>query len=259
MIPIAFVTEWRNIAPWKEDVQVEQDLIISRSLTAIFNDAFLKEKLAFRGGTALHKIYFKTPLRYSEDIDLVQVNKEPIGPIIDHLRSCLQFIGKPQIKQSNHNNTLLFSIESSFGPKIKLKVEINTREQFVIKGFQYIPYSVESSWHKSEAIIKTFFLEELLATKLRALYQRKKGRDLFDLFYAIKNTSCDMQQIVTIWKKYMIAEGSVVTKEVFRQNLIEKTNSLTFTNDLNMIIKEGYLYDFKHAYLEIVSNLIELI
>ena len=51
-------------------------------MIALFSDPFLKEYVAFRGGTALHKIYLKPQARYSEDIDLVQIKEGPIKPIL---------------------------------------------------------------------------------------------------------------------------------------------------------------------------------
>lgn len=74
MIPKPYIAKWQKHAPWKEFSQVEQDLIISRTLIELFSDDFLKENLAFRGGTALHKLYLNPAPRYSEDIDLVQIN-----------------------------------------------------------------------------------------------------------------------------------------------------------------------------------------
>ena len=76
MIPVSYITEWSEIAPWPQNRQVEQDLIICRALCAIYSNQFLSEHLAFRGGTALGKLYLKPQPRYSEDIDLVQVNPE---------------------------------------------------------------------------------------------------------------------------------------------------------------------------------------
>ncbi len=71
MIPRAYITEWTQFAPWQLNEQVEQDLIISRALVEIFSDEYLSHELAFRGGTALHKLFLQSPSRYSEDIDLV--------------------------------------------------------------------------------------------------------------------------------------------------------------------------------------------
>lgn len=89
MIPRDYITEWRAHAPWVQDFQVEQDLVISRALVAIFNHPVLAKSLAFRGGTALHKLHLKPAARYSEDIDLVQIRAEPAGPIMSALRDVL--------------------------------------------------------------------------------------------------------------------------------------------------------------------------
>jgi len=89
MIQRAFITQWGKVAPWRSLRQVEQDLIICRALVSIYQDAFLAEHLAFRGGTALHKLYLQPQPRYSEDIDLVQVQAEPIRETIDHHLSVL--------------------------------------------------------------------------------------------------------------------------------------------------------------------------
>lgn len=53
MIPHDYITEWRAVAPWVQDFQVEQDLVISRALVEIFSYVHLRDALAFRGGTAL--------------------------------------------------------------------------------------------------------------------------------------------------------------------------------------------------------------
>lgn len=243
MIPQAYINEWRFHAPWQEDYQIEQDLIICRALNSIFNDDVLKDKLAFRGGTALHKLFINPPVRYSEDIDLVQINKEPFGDMINRLRDCLSFLGQPRLRQKAHNNTLVFQVDSNLGPKIKIKVEVNTREQFSILGYKKIPFEVNSSWHASKSLITTFELEEILATKLRALYQRKKGRDLFDLWYALDKTNCSANLIVEVWTKYMAAEGNRISRKEFEMNLSEKMTTSLFLTDMKPLIKLGIDYD----------------
>lgn len=65
MINRTAITQWNKIVPWNDNAQVEQDLIISRALVAIFSDKFLASQLAFRGGTALHKLYLSPQPRYS--------------------------------------------------------------------------------------------------------------------------------------------------------------------------------------------------
>ena len=89
MIPRDYVTEWRAQAPWVQDAQVEQDLVIARALVELFSHAAVAGGLAFRGGTALYKLYLTPPARYSEDIDLVQTAPGPIGPVMDGVRASL--------------------------------------------------------------------------------------------------------------------------------------------------------------------------
>ena len=64
--------------PWADDAQVEQDLVLSRAVIELFGDDGLANTLALRGGTALYKLFLERPYRYSEDIDLVQIETGPI-------------------------------------------------------------------------------------------------------------------------------------------------------------------------------------
>ena len=92
MIRKYLVDEWRQTAPWANDSQVEQDLIISRALIDLFSDPLIQSSMVFRGGTALNKLVFKPSARFSEDIDLVQIQAAPIGPVINAIRKALNWI-----------------------------------------------------------------------------------------------------------------------------------------------------------------------
>ncbi len=83
MISPAYITEWSQHCPWNSPAQVQQDLVLSRGLVEIYSDPLLKERLLFRGGTALHKIVLQPAARYSEDLDFVQLREEPIGSTLD--------------------------------------------------------------------------------------------------------------------------------------------------------------------------------
>lgn len=171
MIPQAFITEWSANAPWINPEQIEQDLIISRAIVEIFTDSFLRTQLAFRGGTAIHKLYFQPQPRYSEDIDLVQINAGPIKPIVQQLQHVLGFLGQASVSRTRINTALKFKVQSEIPPTvpIRLKIETNGREHFTVLGHSKFPYVVNSSWFTGSAEITTFQLEELLGTKMRAL------------------------------------------------------------------------------------------
>lgn len=184
MIPRANITAWRAVAPWPIDAQVEQDLVISRALVELYSRPTISDALAFRGGTALHKLLLPAPGRYSEDIDLVQTEPGPIGPLLDAIREALDpWLGTPGRKQTEDGATLLYRFESSGLPTqpMRLKVEINTREHGSVHALPRHEFQVANPWFTGSAEVLTYAPAELLGTKLRALYQRKKGRDLFDL------------------------------------------------------------------------------
>lgn len=205
MINRGSITQWRTQAPWNTNEQVEQDLIICRALVAIFSDAFLASHLAFRGGTALHKLYLTPQSRYSEDINLVQINPGPIKQILSRLGEMLDFLPGKVVKQKRYNNTMLFRMESEIPPAIpiRLKIEINCFEHFNELGLVKVPFSIENSWFSGKCELTTYALEELLGTKLRALYQRKKGRDLFDLHKALTSTEVNIDLVIRCYKRYM--------------------------------------------------------
>ena len=109
MIPRSAITHWNQQVPWEDIANVEQDLIITRALTDIFADEFLSKELAFRRGTALHKLYLSPQPRYSEDIDLVQINPGPIKPVLFRLGEVLSYLPDKVIKPKRFNNTMLFA------------------------------------------------------------------------------------------------------------------------------------------------------
>jgi predicted nucleotidyltransferase component of viral defense system len=262
VIPRAHIEEWRATAAWPMDAQVEQDLIICRALVAIFSDPILNDRLAFRGGTALHKLYIMPQTRYSEDIDLVQKNAEPIREILDRLRAALAFLGEPTVQQTAMSNKLLFRFASEVPPvaRMRLKVEINCREHFSVLGYAAMPYAVRSNWFDGECTLVTYPLEELLGTKLRALYQRSKGRDLYDLHRAITIARPDCGKIMHCYREYM--KASVTTppsRREYSQNLDEKMRDPDFLNDLEMLLKPGEEYDPVEAYRAVTAVLIEKI
>jgi len=261
MIPQQYITEWSEIAPWKANEQVELDLIICRSLVELFSDEIIAEKLAFRGGTALHKLFLEPQPRYSEDIDLVQISAEPFGPSIDKIRKLLSFLGEPKIKQKDRNTTMIFNFESEIQPVqvLKLKVETNCREHFSVFNLKEKIFKVNSPWFNGECNITTYEVEELLGTKLRALYQRKKGRDLYDLFKALKtNDSLSKEKIIQVFQHYMKHEVTgIPSKASYLKNLEDKMNDPEFLGDTTALLRPDETYDPIEGFTLVKKELIE--
>ena len=262
MIPQAYITEWSNNVPWQTNEQVEQDLVICRTLVEIFSDDFLSSSLAFRGGTALHKLFLQPQPRYSEGIDLVQIRPEPIKETIQRLQKRLSFIDKNSVVDPRkHNNTLKFRFESEFPPvfPLKIKVEINCREHFTVLGYQKFPFEVKSSWFTGSCNITTYRLEELLGTKLRALYQRRKGRDLYDMYKAlIQVPELDKQAILQCYQSYMeFVVSQLPTKKQFIQNMEAKMQDAEFLGDTAALIRPDEKYNQQEAFELVRTEIIE--
>jgi len=262
MIPQSYITEWSNVVPWQSNEQIEQDLLICRSLVAIYSDEFLSSSLAFRGGTALHKLYINPQPRYSEDIDLVQIRPEPIKETIKKIQERLSFINTSSVVDPRkNNNTLRFRCDSEFLPiqRLKIKVEINCREHFTVLGYRELPFEVRSSWYTGLSQITTYQLEELVGTKLRALYQRKKGRDLYDIYKAlIQVPDLDKNAIVHCFREYMkFVVGQVPTKKQFIKNLDAKILDTEFSGDIVAIIRPKEIYNSTEAYELVRTQLLE--
>jgi len=262
VIPRDYITSWRAKVPWVQDFQVEQDLVISRALVEIFSKRELSAALAFRGGTALHKLHINPPARYSEDIDLVQIHAGAIGPTLTALRGVLDsWLGDPQRKQNEGRVTFDYRFDSEDAPplRLRLKVEINSREHFTVFGRKTIPFAVDSRWFQGSTKIVTYELEELLGTKLRALYQRKKGRDLFDLAAALEATTVNPACIVEAFTAYMKNEGKHVTRALFERNLAEKRKSAQFSADIAPLLASGYTWDKDRAAETVSTRMIALL
>lgn len=257
MIPLSAITAWRSHAPWFEDAYVEQDLALSRALVELFSEPIIAAHLAFRGGTALNKLHFTPPARYSEDIDLVQVAPGPLGDIMTVMRERLTpWLGEPKWKQSQGRVTFAYRFESEVPPvtPMKLKVEINTREHFAVLGVIRRPFSIANPWFAGACEIPTYELAELLGTKLRALYQRRKGRDLFDLHEAFARVpGLDPALIVACFERYMAQGQTPVSRAEFEANLAAKVAEHVFLDDIAPLLQPGRLYD-PHAAYELVSR-----
>jgi predicted nucleotidyltransferase component of viral defense system len=250
VIPRAHITAWRAHAPWPLDEQVEQDLVLSRALSDIFARPGLQQALAFRGGTALHKLFFDPPGRYSEDLDLVQVESGPIGPVLAEVREALDpWLGEPRWKQVTDSVKLLYRYETTAQPvrSVRVKIEIDTREHFSVEGLRRMPFEVRSPWHAAHGEITTFTLEELMATKMRALYQRRKGRDLYDLWLALTTLSPDSQRVARCLGEYLGRVGLRVSRAEFEANMAEKLASRDFRSDVTQLLRDGADYDVRVA------------
>ena len=234
MIPAIAIEDWANTVSWPNPDQLEQDLTLARLIVEIANDPYLGDELVFRGGTCLHKLHLSPGLRYSEDLDYVRRSSGGIGELLAALR------------RVGERLAMLVAIDLSKYPKVKLrapfesgngtmriKIEVNTYERSPSQLLVSVPFSVRSPWFAGTAEVQTFHPAELVSTKLRALYQRSKGRDLFDLWLALTRLGIPPDEILTSFAPY---RPEKYTGPLAIANLKLKLQDNLFRRDLDALV-----------------------
>jgi len=249
VIPYDAITAWGVAHPWPTREQVEQDLLLSRAICAIASDPYLGEELVFRGGTALHKLLLDTPLRYSEDLDYVRTTASGIGPLTAALTQLGESLGFEVRTRVGEHPKVLWRTTATTGSPLRLKIEVNTYERSPALALVRHPHVVTSLWWSGAADVQTFQPAELVATKIRALYQRSKGRDLFDLWLALTHLGLAPDAILAAFAPYRPAG---LTAASATANLTAKLADRTFRLDIEPLVRrppEGYTVDEAAAYV----------
>jgi predicted nucleotidyltransferase component of viral defense system len=208
-------------------------------MVEIANDELLRSELRLRGGTCLHKLHLDRPFRYSEDLDYVRSTHSGFGPYVDAIRAIGESAGLTvtSVQRSGQNVHVIFDADPTTPPgTIRIKIETNVAETTPYRDPITIPHAVDSRWWSGEADIPTFMLEELLGTKLRALYQRSKGRDLFDHWLFLTTHDLDYDAIIGAFQHYMTDDA--FTYPQLAQNLKVKLLNAEFRNDLEELVIE---------------------
>ncbi len=256
MIPAAHITHWSNRVPWPTRDQVEQDLILSRLIIGISSHIELASELVFRGGTCLHKLHLPAPLRYSEDLDYVRVSRTPIGPVFDALRDVGAEMGFSSRTEITVHPKIRYSAVFDSGIAMRIKVEINTHETSPARPLIRIPHVVESPWWAGRGDVLTFTPTELLATKLRALHQRRKGRDLFDLWLGLTHLGLDPLEIVACLAPY---RPSGYTSKAALATFNGHMTNTAFRRDMEPLVAADLGYDIEEAAQIVATELLELV
>ena len=197
MMQQTHLTAWQAHAPWPKRSQIEQDLRLSRGVAAIFGDEVIREHLAMRGGTVLHKAHLAPAARYSEDIDLVLVKSMDTDTLDGHLRRVLTpVLGRPSdsliadawlairnvLRPSKILRTAYKFIPLGLQREETIKVEVNLNESASLYPLVDVALDVlDEDGDRMQATARSYDINEMLGTKTRALMQREQGRDLFDL------------------------------------------------------------------------------
>ena len=276
MIPITRqdILFHQSIVPWSAQYQVEQDLLLCRAMTAMFDDSFLSSQIAMRGATLLHKVLLAPPARYSEDIDLVVVGPRPAEHIRRAFRRVLKdVLGLPKasvwdtISLALRNTVkpsrvlrMTFSVRSIMEPgrSLDLVVEANVTERTPHRPVVEIPFSFPFRGETVQTRIKGYDIHEMLGTKMRAMFQRRRGRDLFDLYWALTGSESriDPSAVIESFQHYMKHEGTRAGRAEFIGILEAHLNDRGFCSDTESLLRNGINYDPQNAGQYVIANLL---
>lgn len=204
------------------DRTIEKDYVLTWVLHAIANSP-LREQMAFKGGTALKKIYIPE-YRFSEDLDFTLLDLEMtnealasnIAALFQWLRENANLaleIRKIDVHASgdpafylNYVGPLQGQIASRF-----LKVDF-TRGEVLAFPLRELPVlSPYSDLKGREALLPVYSLEEILAEKLRSLLTRAEPRDLYDIHYILDHQLVDVEEMKFRMTEKFTAKGFVVS------------------------------------------------
>lgn len=265
------------VVPWAAQYQVEQDLLLCRAMVALFDDKFLRPQIAMRGGTLLHKVHLAPPARYSQDIDLVAVGTRPP----DHIRRAIRrvladVLGTPKasvwdtialaIRNTVKPSRVLrmtYSARSIIEPNrvLEIVVEANVTERKPHRAVVEMPFSFPFRDEAVQTHIKGFDIHEMLGTKMRAMFQRKRGRDLFDLYWTLTKspTPVDPAAIIASFEHYLKQEGTKAGRAEFIGILDNHLKDRGFCSDMQPLLRTGITYDPQAAGKYVKTHLLNLL
>ena len=235
----------------------ELDYRLVKTLQALYSDDFLSKRLCMKGGTAINKLYLAETSRLSVDLDFNHLGSKE--EVLKEKRAVRELIMELLKKQDNSYDVHyerpygLTRIKARYktvgGPDQNFKIEISHVERFPIIS----PVKKKIKTPDGLADIVTYTLEELTATKLRALLERFKGRDIYDLFF-ISRLKPDSKIIRKMFLYYFYRSRKVFNPKVHYENIIKRYESGNYTDDVTDFIKPTVTFDLTAAAKDVTSQ-----
>ena len=177
------------------NLMIAEKEIVLTYLLQLLADRKILDKLAFKGGTCLRKMFLGSGGRFSTDLDFTGVEEHDHEDVV---LSMMEAFERPfhgiqfSVPDSSYYETQdglswgvnpVYQHDWNTGGNSEVQLQISRREvpalppllgtQCPQSYFQYLPFVPEN--------IRCLALPEILSEKLRACYQRNKARDMYDL------------------------------------------------------------------------------
>jgi predicted nucleotidyltransferase component of viral defense system len=251
------VKVWADEQSLPDLLFAELDYRLVKTLEALYSDEFLSERLCLKGGTAINKLYLAKTSRLSVDLDFNHLGSKE--EVLKERRFIRELIVELLKKQDNSYDVhyehpygltrIKVRYKTVGGPVQNFKIEISHVERFPIIS----PVKKQVKTPDGSADVVTYTLEELTSTKLRALLERFKGRDVYDLYF-ISQLKPDPTIIRKMFLYYFYRSCKVYNPEVHYKNLVKRYESGNFTDDVTAFVRPTVAFDLTKAAKNVISQ-----
>ncbi|MCY4174835.1 MAG: nucleotidyl transferase AbiEii/AbiGii toxin family protein [Acidimicrobiaceae bacterium] len=234
MIPLADHDHWRTVIPWSDPLEIEQDLVLARLMVDVAQHEALQGKLAFKGGTCLHKLWMPEPWRYSEDLDYTSIGDVEPGVLYAAFKEIGLHAGFTGMewRLSDHASGLAHATligEFLDGSPFYLKIDVQMKPGEPPPLLRERLHTVDTAWFQGEASVLAFTPEEILASKVAAAYGRRKPRDIFDIWAALQAGITNPEETAERFCRY---KPETWTSRLFAKSLVHKLSFEDYMDDL---------------------------
>lgn len=234
----------------------EQDYRLVELVRAINEDDFLASRLVFKGGTALNKLYFGGNARLSVDLDFnILGTRDSVQDERDEIRSRLKKVledQNPEFEIFYDDSWESLQVTGRYQPlagggREKIKIDLATVERFPITEIITKPLTTPDGGTVS---VRTLPIDELIATKIRAFYSRRKGRDLYDLIQA--RPLLDDTTLVRKMAIYYFYRAKIVyDPDLLEEAMSDPRQIDSFRQDLDPFLRADADFDVEDAIKEL--------
>lgn len=231
MISSDALDHWQSVVPWTRLKEVEQDLVLARLIVEIARHPLLGEGLALKGGTCLHKLWMGRPWRYSEDLDYNLRLTGPRSGILEALDEVGRSVGFGDLQAAYKSEFLHVFFLGVFrdGSPMRVKVDVQLPIEEPAQTHASRPFEVDNPWFTASLEVPSFVPAEMIASKVVALYQRRKHRDLFDMWAALHSGLVTPSEVAAMFAAYRPKQW---TPRLAAKNLIKKLERRDYVEPL---------------------------
>lgn len=235
----------------------ELDYRLDKTLEALYRDDFLSKRLCLKGGTAINKLYLGETSRLSVDLDFNHLgSKEEVLKERREVRERIVELLKKQddsydihSERRYEQTRIKARYKTVAGPVRSFKIEISHVERFPIIS----PVKRHIITPEGSAGVITYTLEELTSTKLRALFERFKGRDIYDLYF-ISQLKLNPTITRKMFLYYFYRAHKVFNPKIHYKNLIKRYESGNYIDDVMAFVKPTVKFDLTTAAMTVISQ-----